>query len=86
MAAAQVGRVVAPSESGLAFGLTETVATVATIVGPLIAGVLYKQRPELPFQISIGLILLSLPLVWRFAPRRDAHSIEAVEAVPERAA
>lgn len=86
MAVAQVGRVAAPSESGLAFGLTETVATVATVLGPLIAGVLYQQRPELPFQVSIGLILFSLPLVWRFAPRRDAHSAEAIEALAERAA
>jgi DHA1 family multidrug resistance protein-like MFS transporter len=86
MAAAQVGRVVAPAESGLAFGLTETVSALATILGPLVAGLLYQQNPALPFQVSIGLIALSLPFVWRFAPRRDSHSVEPVEALAERAA
>jgi predicted MFS family arabinose efflux permease len=85
MAAAQVGRVVAPSETGLAFGLTETVSTTAAILGPLVAGFLYQQHPSLPFQVSIVLVLLSLPLVWRFAPRRDAHSPEPVEILPQTA-
>ncbi len=31
-------------------------------------------QPALPFQIGLGLCLLALPLAWRFAPRRDAHS------------
>ena len=76
MAAAQVGRVVQPAESGLAFGMTETVSSAATIVGPLAAGLLYARGPMLPFIASLGLIALTLPLVWRFAPRRDAHSPE----------
>lgn len=74
MAAAQVSRVVKPSELGLALGLSETVGTVATVLGPLAAGVLYARSPALPFQLSLVFILLSLPLVWRYAPRRDAHS------------
>jgi predicted MFS family arabinose efflux permease len=74
MATAQVSRVVQTGELGLALGMTETVGTVATVLGPLVAGVLYARSPALPFQLSLLLILLSLPLVWRFAPRRDAHS------------
>ena len=76
MSAAQVGRVVTPAETGLAFGITETVAAAATVLGPLLAGVLYERAPALPFQVSLGLIALTLPLVWRFAPRRDAHTPE----------
>ncbi len=83
MGAAQVGRVVGPAETGLAFGLTETVAAAATVLGPLLAGELYEAAPALPFQVSLGLIVLSLPLVWVFAPRRDAHTVEVPEAVLE---
>jgi predicted MFS family arabinose efflux permease len=78
MAAAQVGRVVAAAESGLAFGMIETVSSAATVVGPLAAGVLYARAPAAPFVTSLVLISLTLPLVWRFAPRRDAHSAEPI--------
>ncbi len=74
MATSQVSRVVQPAELGLALGLTETVGTVATVLGPLAAGLLYARSPALPFQLSVLLIALTLPLVWVFAPRRDAHS------------
>ena len=76
MAAAQVGRVVTAAESGLAFGMTETVSSLATIMGPLAAGVLYARNPAAPFIASLVLILLTLPLFWRFAPKRDAHTPE----------
>jgi len=76
MAAAQVGRVVEATESGLAFGLTETVSSAATFVGPLAAGLLYARAPVAPFVTSLALIGVTLPLVWRFAPRRDAHTPE----------
>jgi hypothetical protein len=80
MAAAQVSRVVKTAELGLALGLTETVGTAATVLAPLLAGRLYERGPALPFQLGLGLILLTLPLVWVFAPRRDAHSA-AMEGV-----
>jgi MFS family permease len=74
MAAAQVGRVVEAQEIGLAYGILETVTATTTILAPLAAGFLYERSPFLPLQISLGLIALTLPLVWRFAPRRDAHT------------
>ncbi len=78
MATAQVSRVVQPAELGLALGLTETVGTVALVLGPLAAGQLYARDPALPFQLSALLIALTLPLVWWLAPRRDAHSAAPV--------
>jgi len=83
MGAAQVGRVVMPAETGLAFGIFETVAAGATVLGPLLAGELYQAAPALPFQVSLGLIALTLPLVWVFAPRRDAHTVVVAEAALE---
>lgn len=69
MGAAQVGRIVAPSESGLAFGLFETVTALALILGPLAAGPLYERSAMLPFQVSLGLIALTMPLIGWLAPR-----------------
>jgi len=79
MAAAQVGRVVEKQELGLAYGILETVTATTTILAPLTAGFLYARSPALPFQISLGLIAATLPLVWWLAPRRDAHSVASGE-------
>jgi hypothetical protein len=59
----------------------ETVSASATVLGPLIAGELYARNFALPFQVSVVLILLTLPLVWLFAPRRDAHTVEPAPVV-----
>ncbi len=77
MGNAQVRRVVTTAESGLAFGVFETVYSATIILGSLIAGQLYARSFALPFQVSLICILLTLPLVWRFAPRRDEQSEEA---------
>ena len=86
MAAAQVGRVVTAAESGMAFGMIETVSSAATIVGPLAAGVLYARAPAAPFLTSLVLIGVTLPLFWRFAPRRDAHTPGPSTAIEPSAA
>jgi MFS transporter, DHA1 family, tetracycline resistance protein len=74
MATAQVGRVVAKSEMALAYGMIETMTALTLALAPVVAGVLYQRSPALPFQTSLGLIAVTLPLVWIFAPRRDAHT------------
>lgn len=86
MSRSQVGRVVSPAELGLAFGITETVVQSAAMMAPLAAGVLYRQAPMLPFQVSLGLIALTAPVFWRFAPRRDAHTADEPAGVTERVA
>ena len=82
MANAQVGRVVDKPEIGLAFGLTETVTAIVLTAAPFAAGVLYDREPALPFQVSLGLSALALGLVWRFAPRQDAHTPGASDMAP----
>ena len=74
MTLAQVGRMVREGEIGLAYGILETVVALAQTLGPLAAGALYAAQPAQPCQLSLIRCLLALPLVWRFAPRRDAHS------------
>jgi predicted MFS family arabinose efflux permease len=77
MVSAQTGQLVGEAETGVAFGLSETVASAAMMVGPLVAGVLYAQSPTLPFQISLGVIALAIALAWWRAPR-PAAAPEAV--------
>ncbi len=74
MGLAQVGRVVEPAETGLAYGMAETVIALAAVVGPFAAGLLYARNPAWPFQASLALAVVTGLLVWRFAPRRDPHS------------
>jgi predicted MFS family arabinose efflux permease len=77
MALSQVRRVVEAHETGLAFGFTETIVYVVIVAASFASGVLYQYNPALPFQLSLGLIALTLPLVWLFAPRHDTHTAEA---------
>jgi hypothetical protein len=66
---AQVRFALDNAEVGLAYGLTETVIALALMLGPLAAGFLYARSPSLPFQVSLGLLLVAIPLAARLAPR-----------------
>lgn len=77
MGSAQLGRMVAPGELGLAYGIAETVPTTVLAIAPLAAGLLYARAPELTFQLSLALTVASLALAWWLAPRRDAQSADA---------
>jgi hypothetical protein len=81
MGSAQLGRMVAPGELGLAYGIAETVPASVLTIAPLIAGLLYARSPELPFQVSLVACIGALALAWWMAPRRDAQTQDPVEAV-----
>lgn len=72
MLSAQTGQLVGEAETGVAFGLSETVASAAMMLGPLLAGVLYYKTPALPFQVSLAAIVIALALAWWRAPRSVA--------------
>jgi MFS family permease len=86
MVSAQSGRLVGKGESGLAYGLAETVAGGAMILGPLFAGSLYSWNTAAPFGVSAALLLVMLALTWRFAPRTDSHFEDALLATKAREA
>jgi len=54
----QVRLLVHPARMGLAFGLTESLSSLAMVLAPALAGLLYERDPELVYILSIGLILL----------------------------
>ena len=79
MSNALVGRVVAASDLGLAYGLLETVLAAAVMVAPPLAGLLYARAPSLPFEVGLALLLVTLPLVGWLAPRPAAQTSGAHE-------
>jgi MFS family permease len=50
------------SETGLLYGLLETAASLAVIIAPVLAGLLYEQDPYAIYRTSFGAILLLLAL------------------------
>lgn len=68
LASAQVRVLVHQASMGLAYGLTETVSSIATILAPVLAGFLYTRDPVWIYITSIGLIVLSILIGLRFSP------------------
>ncbi len=71
MLAAQVRGLVHESQMGLAFGMNETVASIALMISPLLAGLLYNQMPDLVYPVSLGAIGLAILLTLIFSPRGE---------------
>jgi DHA1 family multidrug resistance protein-like MFS transporter len=65
MSIAQVNRLVASTETGLAFGVMETAISAGQILAPLLAGQLYTFNPALPFQVCLVLVACTFVLAWR---------------------
>ena len=69
---ALVTRLVRPAQLGLAFGITETVASAGNAIAPYLAGWLYAASPQMPFVVMMSLCPVIIVVVWRFAPRQSA--------------
>jgi predicted MFS family arabinose efflux permease len=69
LGSAQVRTLVHQASMGLAYGLTETVSSTATILAPVLAGFLYAREPVWIYVASIGLIIVSILVSARFSPR-----------------
>jgi len=69
LASAQVRTLVHQASMGLAYGLTETISSTATILAPILAGFLYVRAPVWIYIASIGLIVISILVSARFSPR-----------------
>jgi hypothetical protein len=71
---ALAARTVKPSQTGLAFGMLETVAWSGAFIAPALAGRLYAINPVRPFQVALLLMPLAMLLSYLFAPR-PAHDV-----------
>ncbi len=75
MVTAVVQTLVQPSEMGLAYGLAETAQSAAMVGAAPLAGLLYHQRPDLPFPVSLALITVLLILSLRLTPQTHPASV-----------
>ncbi len=62
MALAEARTMVHPGQTGLLYGIIETINSFAIILAPVIAGILYKTAPALMYEISMAVLLLLLIL------------------------
>lgn len=70
LAVAQTRTLVHAANMGLAYGVTETIGAVATIVAPLFAGYLYTFNPTWVYSVSIAVTMVSILISARFSPSR----------------
>lgn len=68
LASAQVRELVSQAKMGLAFGITETIGSTATILAPILAGYLYSREPVWIYIAGIGLVCISVLLSVFFPP------------------
>ena len=74
------------AQVGLGFGIAETSKSLAFILAPVLAGYLYDRRPELVYQVAIGMgisMLVFLLLVARKASflRHKAESLDVADVL-----
>ena len=74
LAAATVRELVHPAQMGLAYGLMETANAIPIIAAPILAGFLYKWKPEAPYPTSLILLALSIIVSLSFIPRGQPAS------------
>jgi MFS family permease len=70
---ALMGRTVSAHLSGLAFGIVGVMLGVSLLLGPIVAGVLYENSPQMPMLVTIGglLILVVTTLLLSKVLRRE---------------
>ena len=75
------------AQVGLGFGIAETSKSLAFILAPVLAGYLYDKKPELVYQVAIGMgivMLLFLAVIARKASflHYKAERLDAADAIP----
>ncbi|HVM72694.1 MAG TPA: MFS transporter [Anaerolineales bacterium] len=78
---AQIRPLIHPAQMGLAYGVAETASALAVMLAPLLAGVLYTQKPEMVYWVSALMIGVILVISAIFAPR-TVGSIEQSLILP----
>ncbi len=69
-----------PRQTGLAYGMVETMNSIAVIVAPMLAGYLYNQDPYLVYRVSIILIslVLAMNLVITYQIKRKNNNVTEI--------
>jgi MFS family permease len=79
---AQVRPLIHPAQMGLAYGVTETFSSLAVMLAPLLAGVLYTQKPDIVYWVSALLMAVMLVVSAIFSPRQAGIPEPTISIVP----
>jgi len=80
---AQVRSFVHKSQMGLAYGMTETLASTSTLLAPPLAGLLYSRDPALMYPTALGMIVAGIAITLAVVPRSRVLPPDRVELMPE---
>jgi hypothetical protein len=69
LASAQTQDLVTSAEIGLVYGITATLTSLAMVIAPPIAGLLYRSSPALPYPIGLGMLIIATILFRILAPK-----------------
>ena len=75
---AQVRSLIHPAQMGIAYGITETFNSLALVLAPLLAGLLYTHDPALVYPVALGLLGLTLLVSAVFSPHDGETSLTPV--------
>ncbi len=70
------------SQMGTAYGLIDTVASIAIILAPTLAGLLYEMNPSMVFMVAGVMILISIGFSLAFIPSKE-QQIEETPVIVE---
>ena len=71
LAFAQVRELIHQAQMGLAYGIAETVGSLATILAPLLAGYMYEDDPASIYPLSLLLLLGAMIVTLTFSPKEQ---------------
>lgn len=60
-----------PEEQGLTLGVTQSLASLARIIAPIFANVLYASHPSLPYLVCAGVAFLAALAAWQYLCRTE---------------
>jgi DHA1 family multidrug resistance protein-like MFS transporter len=67
-----------PAQMGLAYGVSETFNSLAIVLAPLLAGLLYTRNPEWVYIVCLGLLGIVILITIAFTPRQSGKEPVAV--------
>ena len=78
LAFAQLRELIHQAQMGLAYGIAETLGSLATIIAPLVAGYMYEEDPASIYPLSLLLLLGSMAISAIFSPRDKLQTKKVV--------
>jgi len=72
-----------PAETGLAYGILETANSVAIILAPVVAGLLYDRSPVLTYRVALIAVLATIVISGIALPRIKRRSLEVAAVEKE---